>query len=1091
MRFGILGPLVLWDESGAPVPIPEAKVRSLLAALLAREGGAVSADRLVEDLWGRSLPANPARVLRAKVSRLRGVLAEVESDGRDRLRHGSAGYQLRVAMGDVDALRFAAMVRWARKEGDPRARATQLDEALALWRGPALAGLADEEFAAPLAARLEDERLSAQEDRAEAHLALGGHPGLADELAAVVAEHPLRDRLRAAHMRALYQSGRQADALASFDDLRHRLSEELGVDPGPEVLRLHQEILRQDENLNARNHEPASPTALAEAPTVRVTASPRSAPPRSVDSTIAREHEISEVRSALLSGRFVTLTGIGGVGKTRIALEVAHQPPANHPADQSSPAKAAPRAWWIELGALSADATKGDVLDAMETGVGVREATSSTGVAALASAVGSGLLVLDNCEHVIDATADIVHDLLRIAPELRVLATSREPLNVEGEVVYPVPPLTVPAEGETPTVEDALPAAMRLFVRRAAAAAPGFRLDDGNVDAVAAICRRLDGLPLALELAANAVRSLGVAELAKRLDDRFSVLASPKRGAPQRQRTLRAMIDWSWELLDEVERTVLRRMSVHVGGCTLDAAERITDGPTLVPGGVVGPLSRLVERSLIAVTHAETGTRYRLLESIRAYAHDRLVEAGEAAALAEEHLNYYTDLAQHADGALRGGEQRFWLIRLDEENANLRAALDHTLRTGDSDGALRLAAATYWYRWLRGRYGEAKRVLEEALTLDGGDDARRAVVRTLHAAAQTTVREPVDWATVTDEAIAALDPEGNPTLHGRILAHVATVLVEAGEVAAADRHLRTALDLVETTGDVWGRAAVLCGLVWVRSFSDIPSSERSVLAQESLALFTQVEDQWGQLQAMATLSHATEPDGVIADLPAMNREGVRIADGLGMLAEKSFWLSVVASDEADRGDYTTARETLERSQRLAIDIGYVFGERYAELSLGMLARRAGRHADAAAHLETYLADERFECQSADVVLAYTERGYTAELMGDLDEAFRYQWLAIDHATAHGPLPSLAQALQALASTLAAAGHPIPAARLLGATHPYRGSHPTPLTDSDDVARTENTVKAALGAEALAQEFIHGQAMDLHETAEWASSVGGG
>ena len=517
-----------------------------------------------------------------------------------------------------------------------------LADALALWRGPPLTDFADAMFAQPAIARLEEQRLVALEEQAEVRLALGEHSLLTGELGELVAAHPLRERLRAAHMLALYRAGRQAEAVTSYGELRGRLADDLGLDPGPGLAALYQDILEQAPGLQRVQ----APATLA--------ARPRTNLPAMLTDVVGRTAAVTDLRALLNERRLVTLTGPGGVGKTRLALETATQAVDAFPDG----------VWLVELAgpALAGARTPADAVMAV---LGIRDDSAMDPSDLLADALRTSrmLLILDNCEHLVDQAAKLAAQLLQAAPGLRILVTSREPLMLAGEVVWAVPPLTQSS-------------AVQLFVLRAGASAPGFRLDEDNAQAVAGLCRRLDGIPLALELAATRVRTLGVHELLARLDDRFRLLVTGHRDAPPRQQTLWAVIDWSWELLTEPERLVLRRLAVAADGCGLHAAEAICAEDDL---DVLGLLARLVDRSLVVVADGPDGPRYRMLESVAAYGLQKLREAGESGELRVRHRRYYTDLAERAAPRLRGHDQRSWLRRLDAETANLRAALDSAL----------------------------------------------------------------------------------------------------------------------------------------------------------------------------------------------------------------------------------------------------------------------------------------------------------------------------------------------------------------------------------------------------------------------------
>ncbi|WP_199748088.1 AfsR/SARP family transcriptional regulator [Actinomadura sp. WAC 06369] len=685
MRFGVLGPLEVRTDDDRPVRVPELKVRLLLAALLAAGGRPVSAERLIRDLWGDDLPARPAAALRAKVSQLRRALDDAEPGGRALVAARPPGYALAAAPGAVDASRFASLA--AAPAPDARARASVLTEALALWRGPAFADFADAPFAVAAADRLEERRLTAREDLAEARLALGEHRALVADLTDLAGRHPLRERLQAALMRALYGSGRQHEALQCYERVRNRLRDELGLDPGPELAALHQAILRQDPSLDVPASAPLAPARL---PVPRT-------------ELVGRDGEPDAILAALRASRLVTVTGPGGVGKTRLALEAAARAGAAFPEGVVL----------VELAGVA----PARVAEAVTAAAGLPDPAGTHAADPAEGLAGRrALLVLDNCEHVIEPVAKLADALLATGTGLRILATAREPLGISGEHLHPVSPLAVPpAAPEGGPRELAEVPAVRLFVARAAAADPGFALDASNAAAVAAVCRRLDGLPLALELAAARVRALGPATLAARLDDRFRVLRSDRRDVPPRQRTLHAAIAWSWEPLPPAERAVLRRLAVHTGGCTLEAAEETCAGGDVDRAEILDVVVRLVDRSLVLPADDPGGVRYRLLESVAAYALDRLADAGETGDVQGRHDEYYARVAECADAYRAGPARLRWLARLDAEAANLRRALESAVGRRDAHLALRLTASLAWYWIERGRAGHAGRALGAAL----------------------------------------------------------------------------------------------------------------------------------------------------------------------------------------------------------------------------------------------------------------------------------------------------------------------------------------------------------------------------------------
>ncbi|MDT0452353.1 BTAD domain-containing putative transcriptional regulator [Streptomyces sp. DSM 40473] len=1033
MRFGVLGPLTVWDEAGDAVTVREAKVRALLTDLLVHEGRPVPTDRLVDDLWGGVPPGNPANALQGKVSQLRRAV------GRERVVHTPPGYRLHLDTGDTDADRFQALVARARAVTAPRERAALLTEALGLWRGPAYADFADAAYVRAAALRLEELRLTALEEQAEARLELDEHGRLAGELTALVARHPLRERLRAVQMRALYRAGRQSEALASYAGLRERLARELGLDPGPELTALHQAILTQAPELTGR--APALPSGPAAV---------RTNLPAPLTELIGREDAMAEVTTLLRTGRLVTLTGPGGVGKTVLAVEAAGRL-AGGRLDE---------VWLAELAGQHGDA---DSLAEVIAGVmGVRDDGAPHGAPAPLSAVERlaqrlrdrrALLILDNCEQVIEAAAELTDRLLRAAPGLRVLATSQEPLGLPAETVRSVEPL--------PQAD-----AVRLFTVRAAAAAPGFVLDDRSKDAVDVICRRLDGLPLALELAATRVRALGVRELASRLDDRFGILTGRRRGAPRRQQTLRDVIDWSWGLLTVPERTVLRRLAAHTDGCTLAAAEAVCAGEGVERGDVLGLLARLVDRSLVLVTDDDRGPRYRLLESVAAYATERLREVADETCVRRRHLRYYADLAERARPYLHGADQREWLGRLDAESGNMRAALDTAVREGAADEARRLVGSLAWYWLLRGRLGEARR--RAAAALSTGESGEIRAVHSGFALLSGHRAEPPPY--------EGLD---GPGVRSRARWFLAYALFNTGDLAASEKQTELALTGFREHDDRWGIAAALA----LRATHAMIRGELAAVRRDgeaSAALFRELGDRWGQLQSVAPLATLAEIGGDYARAERLLNDALIIAEDLDLATEVSLLLSHLGRVALLTGSPGAARALHERARRTAVAQGFKFGEIHAELGQALSARREGDLATA----ETILLKIRdwYDAVSAEPgnPLVLDELGFVAELRGDAVAAWLLHREALDIARLIGDPRAMALPLEGLSGAAALGGDPGLAALLLGAAASARASAGAPLPPAErgDVDRVTAGARAALGEEAFAAAFDRGTRLGL-------------
>lgn len=1293
MRFGVLGPLVVWDDGGTAVTVPETKVRALLATLLAHDGGPVSADRLVQDLWGDRPPGKPAGALQAKVSQLRRVL------GRDTVLHQPAGYRLRLdGDGDgprVDADRFRDLATEARSAADPHTRAALLTEALGLWRGPAYADFADEPFVRAAAGRLDEQRLSVTEEQAEARLAVGDHLLLAGELAALVERHPLRERLRAAQMRALYLTGRQSEALASYEHLRARLAEDLGVDPGPALTALHRAVLRQDPALttpppggaaapgarpsgvpDAAGAGPqagpgapgaqavppgpsggdrsragaagggggasagAGPRAASGAVTAGVpdavaaglvgagagpvtpagrppeapgapgasgtrppagarpqaspggtgTGSPEDArpdagtggtartggphgirppegggpaaggpvagprpaptPPRApvpvasnlpvpLTGLVGRDAALAEVSRLLDAGRLVTLTGAGGVGKTRLAVAAASARAADG-GDGELP----DGVWLVEFAGVRAGGA-GDLAQVVAATLGIRDGAPAALPGSAAGCAGApspahrlaaalrdrrALLVLDNCEHVVDAAAELAALVLRTAPGLRVLATSQEPLDLAGEAVHMVEPLGPDA-------------AVRLFTERAAARDPGFGRPgagdpDADREAVAEICRRLDGIPLALELAATRVRALGVRGLAARLGDRFRVLTNGGRGAPARQQTLRAVIDWSWELLSAPERIVLRRLAVHRDGCDLEAAEATCAGDGVTRDEVLDLVTRLVDRSLVVVVDGPTGRRYRLLESVAAYATERLHEMADATAVAGRHLRHYLALAEHAEPLLRGPGQSHLLARLDAEAGNLRAALDEAVRRAgapDAGEAVRLAAALSWWWLLRGRLTEAHRALTcvlaaaSAAVTDPTPEPRGpdpvAAGPGAGAAASSSPEAPDPELALLHTAFALLtgdltgDHSGiardaladaradtgtgtgsdtgaggvhDPVRRGRALWLCAYGRFSAGEAGAAGRLNDRALGLFTAAGDRWGTAASLglrATLALVRG--DLAGLSRD--GARAAGLFRELGDRWGELQTVTPLAALAEIRGDYDDAARRQREGLDMARELGLLAEVSARLSGLGRLALLSRDWERGRELHEQARRIAAEQGYKYGEIHSEMGLALGARRSGDLDAAEIHLGRIRDGYADVSSEAGDHLLLAELGFLAELRGDPGAAAAHHLRGLAVARSLGEPRALALSLEGLAGAAALGGGPAGAAcaaLLLGAADAARRGvgAPLPAAERGDVDRVAAAARAALGGAAFATAYGDGARLTAEEAVRRARPV---
>ncbi|MFV1971268.1 MAG: BTAD domain-containing putative transcriptional regulator, partial [Acidimicrobiia bacterium] len=678
MEFRILGPLEVVADS-EPVRLGGRSEQVVLAALIVDADRVVSADRLLDILWGEEVPNTGLKTLRSHLSRIR---SRLKPWGQP-IETVADGYVLRADTEEIDAHRFESLLVEARAHRDRSnhpVTVNLLGEALGLWRGRALHGLEDHEFARVEAIRLEELRLEALESRIDSELEMGRHDRLVAEVERLVEEHPLREGLWRLLMIALYRSGRQAEALRAFQRARTVLGEELGIEPSPELTELEEAILLQSDTVAA----PTTGVRLGFVPEVRT-------------SFIGREDEMADLLSLLESNRCVTVTGTGGSGKTRLTLEAVHDVLDDYEDG----------VLFVELAALSDPKL---VPEHLATALGDVGSHAEDVTAALTEFLASKnmLLVVDNCEHLAQAVARLVDALLAGCPRLSILATSREPLGTAGEVMFHTPPLELP-DPDVPAAEQDSAEAVRLFVDRVRAFERGFCVDEANREAVVSICRTLDGIPLALELAAARTRAMAPSEIAARMEDRFAILTDGLRTAPARQQTLKATIDWSYDLCSEACQTTLRRLSVFSGGWSLDAAEAVVSDGAIERSEVAGLLARLVDRSLVERSSLADESRYRLLETIRQYAFDALVATGEAPAVSGRHCDWYIGLAERAEPELKGRNQVEWWQRLEREHDNLRSAIAWSLGTTEPSCAFRLVAALGWFWFQRGYWSEAWR----------------------------------------------------------------------------------------------------------------------------------------------------------------------------------------------------------------------------------------------------------------------------------------------------------------------------------------------------------------------------------------------
>ncbi|MEV0416250.1 BTAD domain-containing putative transcriptional regulator [Streptomyces sp. NPDC050448] len=1079
MRYLILGVTEARDETGAPLPIGGARLRALLTALVLRAGGpaAASVADLVDEVWGDDPPQDAPAALQALVGRLRRALG-----GRDTVHSDPAGgYRLAVAdRDDIDLHRFTRLARHGAQElaADPATAAGTLRTALALWRGPALADLPEPARTAHAAAP-EAHRTAALRARIEAEL----HSGSADpasllpEIEALIQDHPYDEPLRAQQLRALRAAGRPADALAAYERTRRTLADGLGTDPGPELTALHAELLQPAPPVPAGNLRP------------RLT------------SFVGREPELAALHSDLARFRLVTLTGPGGSGKTRLAEHAA----CAHPEP----------GWLVELARLDHPAAvPGAVLSALglrENTLVAREKTAADDPAAQLvehCANRRLLLVLDNCEHVIAAAAELAERLLTHCPGVRILATSREPLGVPGETVRPVDPL--PPDP-----------AHRLFADRAAAVRPGFTPAEDPA-AVAEICARLDGLPLAIELAAARLRLLTPRQIADRLDDRFRLLTSGARTVLPRQQTLRAVVDWSWDLLDEPERTALRRLSVFAGGCDLPAAEAVCTGGAAED--VADLLGSLVDKSLVVAAPGpdDTGMRYRMLETIHEYAADRAAahEADRAAA-AHRHAAHFLALAEEAEPLLRGAAELPWIRRIETELDNLRAALLHTTRTAAAESAAaesaaaesaaaesgaaetgaaetgqRLVLALGWFWWLRNYRTEgaewAARVLDSfpAEPPEGTPGYWRFMrLRMLRLVLFAEGYGPEEFRSPENVALAdrlqqVFRTTGPDTTRFPGMLWPMTDFLAGNTLAVLDG-LGETVDNCRRHGGDWelGIALMLRTHIAIDTTGGLPTVDADLAELHEIA--RRVGDRWTRAQVAGAAGEVALSRGRYDWARAEYEECLRLAREVGAHVEVPFAIARIAESAFCAGDYAGAEQLLAEAALEVDPYGGVYDARaYGSMLAALLALVRGDLGRARTEYELALAAAgkispipqlTAGLDNIDSVLIARELGPEAGLatLGPALEAA---------VAAHCAERVLASLTDTAAVLLAAAGRSAAAVRVFAAATAWRAGHPRSVPEQAAVDGLPDRTRAVLGPDRYEEEAAAGAALSPAEVA---------
>ncbi|MEV0117747.1 BTAD domain-containing putative transcriptional regulator [Streptomyces sp. NPDC050844] len=1101
VRYRILGTTQAFHTDGTQAPIGGPRLRALLTVLALRAPRTVPVSALVDEVWDGDPPADAPAALQALIGRLRRAI------GAAAITSAAGGYRLAAAPDDIDLYRFERLAdegTRALEDGDAAKAATALDDALALWPGgKPLADLPDR---TAQASRWEARRLDARRARLTAALALGRAEQALPELTALCESHPLDEPLQALRLRALRDAGRPAQALAAYDGVRRLIADRIGADPGPELRALHEELLR---------HTAPGSDRERTVPPVGRPHTPGNLRAR-LTSFVGREADIEAIRGDLQRARLVTLLGPGGAGKTRLSQEAAE-----------SVADAAPDGVWLaELAPVEdPDAVPEAVLTALGARETVLRGAGAEEMRAVSDRHGDDpvvrltehcaprrmLLVLDNCEHVIDAAARLAEQLLAHCPGLTVLATSREPLGVPGELLRPVEPLPEPT-------------ALRLLADRGAAAKPGFRIEDDR-SAAAEICRRLDGLPLAIELAAARLRMLTPRQIADRLDDRFRLLTNGARTVLPRQQTLRAVVDWSWDLLDEPERTVLRCLSVFAGGCDLAAAEAVCGANAGVPGShpadVADVLGSLVDKSLVVAAPAPLGgMRYRLLETVGEYAAERLDEAGDRAAAERAHLVYFREFARVTEPLLRGSGQREAVDRLEYEYENLRTALRHAVAARDEQEALCLVLSLSWFWQIRDLRIETRNWSRDVVAL-GPDPFVRPVApveplyerctdaplpmrpevlaearRGVHLIQLSCMDMNMEaWQTPeATEKLAGIREAYRPGLPQTCWSPGSLwffAVLFGGDIGRLHTIIDATIATCRERGYEWELASALQQRANIRANRTDWAGDAGRDADESLEIFTRLGDVWGTAEALSSRGEAHERRGAFDRAAEDFSAAIEYAQQLGAPAQVTVLTARLGAVLVEAGEP-------ERGERLlwgVLDQKVQGGHSSESMSTARfflvdVLGRAGRTAEAREQLR--LLREEFKVADFAVFDSFMlgAEAWLDTQDGRCAKAFRTARAAVEksidpltkmiapHVTSH-QLTIAAHALTGLGGGRRARD----AARLIGAAdRDLPPGHFPAGVERDIKAAAVAAVRAALGDAAYEAAYAEGGGLSLEEAA---------
>lgn len=1058
--------------------IGAAKERALLAELVLHANQIVSRERLMEVVWGDSPPATATTTLNTYVSHLRAALEPGRAPRTQArlLLTRDPGYLLAIDPELVDALRFerlAAEGGQALAAGDAETASASLREALALWRGAALADFAYESFAQPEATRLEELRLATVEQRVDADLALGRHRDLVAELRALVGAHPLRERLWGQLMLALYRCGRQGEALRAYGELREVLAEELGINPSPILRQLEDDLLNQRPELaEPQGAVPATVGTGAQVPPLGQVPTAATNLPAQLTSFVGREDDIAELKRLCARARLVTLFGAGGIGKSRLALEVASRLLAEYPDG----------IFMVELAPLK-DAT--GLYHQVIAAIGAGETDRHSPAEALFDHLAHRqlLLLIDNCEHLVEPTAALVEDLLAACPGVRILATSRELLRIPIETAWRVPSLSTPPLDAALEELEGFEAA-RLFLERARTISPSLKLSASDAKEVARICERLEGIPLAIELAAVRAPLLSMREIAERLEDRFALLFGGARTGPRRHQTLRATVEWSYESLNTPERRLFACLSVFSGGFTLQAAEAVCKGDEGASPAVLETLAGLCDKSMVLAEPGAGESRFRMLETLRQYGAERLADSGEGELVAERQLAWALGLVSEAEAYLEKMGQADWLHRLDVEHDNLRAALGWAARSSRRTELLSLATALGRFWEVRGHLSEGRRWLDTAL------DAEVVESETLRARAQR-------WAGVLAQRQGDNQAARRHYMAGLALSRntgdrrgTASALHSLGNLEGLEGRLDGAATLYEESlaigrdlGDPQVTAASLTNLAWLAQTQGDLGRARA-LAEEALTTWRELSDQQGLAQTLTSLAYLALLQGDRPAVRSLCAQSLDLQQGLGDRYGAAWSLTYLGWAEQNECELATARRLHDEALVVRRELGDRYGEAWSLSHLGDVERSTGHTGEARRLLNESLAIAGELGDTHCVSWSLLRLGKLARSEGDDHAAADLFRQGLTVAGQRGDRLAAAACMEGLAGVFAGVSGALEqAAHLLGAAQAIRDSAKAPVPAADR-PRYEDDVeflRQGLGADAFAGAWEAGKAATVEET----------